>query len=222
MAAQLDLGQRAFGIYSAGQRAGWSYLAGLRAGQGLFLGAFVNGMPAGAAMVHDMRQCWLGRADQDARASPRVKVAPEYRGGGIGRTLMTELLDAGRRARLPVVGAVPGDDADLPVARLGAGGREIQCTIPARSLRTLAGPDSRRAAAARAPPALWRGPPGIRRAGPDDAAEVIDVIGRSPPGRPRRRAADLGRRPDQAVAGRTGPVLVPGGRRRLRRLPVGR
>ena len=43
MAAQLDLGQRAFGVYSAGQRASWSYVAGLRAGQGLFLGAFAGG-----------------------------------------------------------------------------------------------------------------------------------------------------------------------------------
>ena len=80
MDAQLDLGQRAFGISSAGQRAAWSYLAGLRAGQGLFLGAFVGDAPAGAAMIHDLRQWWLGRAIPCAGIAS-VKVAPEYQIG---------------------------------------------------------------------------------------------------------------------------------------------
>ena len=143
MEAQLDLGQRAFGIYSAGQRAAWSYVAGLRAGQGLFLGAFAGGAPAGAAMIHDMRQWWLGRAVPCAGIAS-VKVAPEYRGGGIGRRLMTALLDVGRGARLPAVGAVPGDDADLPVARLGAGGREVRGDGP--------GPLAARRSSPRTPP----------------------------------------------------------------------
>jgi predicted GNAT superfamily acetyltransferase len=53
--AQLDLAQRAFGIYSAQQAASWLHMARLRAAQGLFLGAFVDKVPAGAAMLHDMR-----------------------------------------------------------------------------------------------------------------------------------------------------------------------
>jgi hypothetical protein len=44
--AQLDLGQRAFGVYSAQQKVSWLQVARLRAGQGLFLGAFVDGVPA--------------------------------------------------------------------------------------------------------------------------------------------------------------------------------
>ena len=59
--AQMDLSQRAFGIYSDQQATSSLHVARLRAGQGLFLGAFVNGVPAGAAMLHDMRQYWLGR-----------------------------------------------------------------------------------------------------------------------------------------------------------------
>ena len=91
-AAQLDLSHRAFGIYSEQQAASWLHIARLRAGQGLFLGAFVDGAPAGAAMLHDMRQYWLGRPVKMAGVAS-VKVAPEHRGRGIGRTLMTELLN---------------------------------------------------------------------------------------------------------------------------------
>jgi predicted acetyltransferase len=169
MDAQLDLGQRAFGISSAGQRAAWSYLAGLRAGQGLFLGAFAGGAPAGAAMIHDMRQWWLGRAIPCAGIAS-VKVAPEYRGGGIGRRLMTALLDTVAERGYPLSALYP---ATMPIYRsLGwelAGGKYV-ATVPARSLRTLMAPDA--AAATRTAPV-----PEIRRAGQDDTAEVIARIG---------------------------------------------
>jgi predicted acetyltransferase len=170
MEAQLDLAQRAFGIYSAGQRAAWSYLTGLRAGQGLFLGAFVGGAPAGAAMIHDLRQWWLGRAIPCAGIAS-VKVAPEYRGSGIGRRLMTALLDAVAERGYPLSALYP---ATMPIYRsLGwelAGGMYV-ATVPARSLRTLMAPDAAAASAATAPV------PEVRRAGPADAAEVIARIG---------------------------------------------
>jgi GNAT superfamily N-acetyltransferase len=169
MDAQLDLGQRAFGISSTAQRAAWSHLAGLRAGQGLFLGAFAGGAPAGAAMIHDMRQWWLGRAIPCAGIGS-VKVAPEYRGSGIGRRLMTALLDVVADRGYPLSALYP---ATMPIYRsLGwelAGGKYV-ATVPARSLRTLMAPDA--AAAARTAPV-----PEIRRAGPDDTAEVIARIG---------------------------------------------
>ena len=135
MAAQLDLGQRAFGIYSAGQRAQWSYLAGLRAGQGLFLGAFAGGRPAGAAMIHDLRQWWLGRAIPCAGIAS-VKVAPEYRGAGIGRRLMTALLDAVAERGYPLSALYP---ATMPIYRsLGwelAGGSTWRPSPPGRCAR---------------------------------------------------------------------------------------
>ena len=49
--AQLDLGQRAFGVYPAEHRASWLHAARLRAGQGLFLGAFIGATPVGAAIL---------------------------------------------------------------------------------------------------------------------------------------------------------------------------
>ena len=81
--AQLDLGQRAFGVYSAQQADSWLHVARRRAGEGLFLGAFAGGAPAGAAMLHDMRQYWLGSEVRCAGVAS-VKVAPEHRGAGIG------------------------------------------------------------------------------------------------------------------------------------------
>ena len=71
--AQLDLGQRAFGVYPAEHRASWLYAARLRAGQGLFLGAFTGSTPVGAAMVHDMRQYWAwpGRRVRGRRRASR-------------------------------------------------------------------------------------------------------------------------------------------------------
>ena len=224
MEAQLDLGQRAFGIYSAGQRASWSYIAGLRAGQGLFLGAFAGDAPAGAAMIHDMRQWWLGRAVPFAGIAS-VKVAPEYRGGGIGRRLMTALLDAVAERGYPLSALYP---ATMPIYRsLGwelAGGKYV-ATVPARSLRTLVAPDP---AAAGGDGAVGGGrtapaPAQIRRAGPDDAAEVIAVIGRA-----HQAARDAG--PLTWDEGPTrqwlsGPDLysyLAGEGRRLRGLPLGR
>ncbi|MGH3251623.1 MAG: GNAT family N-acetyltransferase [Trebonia sp.] len=171
--AQLDLGQRAFGIYSAQQKASWLYVARLRAGQGLFLGAFVDGAPAGAAMLHDMWQYWLGHPVGCAGVAS-VKVAPEHRGRGIGRTLMTELLNLIAERGYPLSALYP---ATMPIYRsLGweLAGAKHKFRIPARSLRGLAEPDAsaRGAGAGHQDVAL-------RRAGPADAATVIKVIGES-------------------------------------------
>jgi len=169
--AQVDLGQRAFGIYTPAQKASWLYAARLRAAQGMFLGAFAGEQPAGAALFHDLRQWWAGRAVPCAGVAS-VKVAPEYRGHGAGRRLMTELLAAIAARGYPLAALYP---ATMPIYRsLGwelAGGR-YRATIPARSLRDLLAPDA----------AIAAGPgeePAVRRGGAADAAEVIGIIGRA-------------------------------------------
>ena len=187
--AQVDLGQRAFGLYSPAQKASWLYAARLRAGQGMFLGAFAGEQPAGAALFHDMRQWWAGRAVPCAGVAS-VKVAPEYRGQGIGRRLMTELLAEIAARGYPLSALFP---ATMPIYRsLGwelAGGR-YDAAVPARSLRTLMPPDPAASAAGDAGAALGASPaaggaeaghgaaPAVRRAGPRDAAAVLGVIGR--------------------------------------------
>ena len=91
-------------------------------------------------MIHDLRQWWLGRAVPVAGIAS-VKVAPEYRGGGIGRRLMTAVLDAAAERGYPLSALYP---ATMPIYRsLGwelAGGKYV-ATVPARSLRTLIAPD---------------------------------------------------------------------------------
>jgi predicted acetyltransferase len=167
--AQLDLGQRAFGIYSPAQRASWLYAARLRARQGMFLGVFAGDQPAGAAIFHDLRQWWAGRAVPCAGVAS-VKVAPEYRGQGAGRRLMTELLAAIAARGYPLAALYP---ATMPIYRsLGwelAGGR-YRATIPARSLRDLLTPDAAVAAGAGKEPA-------VRRANAAEAAEIVGIIG---------------------------------------------
>jgi len=179
--AQLDLSQRAFGIYSEQQAASWLHIARLRAGQGLFLGAFADGAPAGAAMLHDMRQYWLGRPVKMAGVAS-VKVAPEHRGRGIGRTLMTELLNITAERGYPLSVLYP---ATTPIYRsLGweLAGAKHKFRVPARSLRGLVEPDK----AARGAGAGHQDVP-VRRAGQADAATVIKVIGES-----HRAARDAG------------------------------
>jgi predicted acetyltransferase len=169
--AQLDLGQRAFGPYSPQQQVSWLAVARLRASQGLFLGAFADGAPAGAAMLHDMRQYWLGRAVPCGGVAS-VKVSPEYRSRGIGRALMTGLLELIAERGYPLSALYP---ATMPIYRsLGweLAGAKYQFTVPARSLRELAVPDAQAAAAH--PPA-----PPVRRVTPDDAATMIGVTARA-------------------------------------------
>jgi predicted acetyltransferase len=168
--AQMDLSQRAFGIYSEHQASSWLHVARLRADQGMFLGAFIAGVPAGAAMLHDMRQYWLGRPVKMAGVAS-VKVAPEHRGRGIGRALMTELFGRIAERGFPLSTLYP---ATMPIYRsLGwelAGGRH-QFSIPARSLRQLVEPDK----AARGAGAGDVDVP-VRRATQADAAAVIQIM----------------------------------------------
>jgi predicted acetyltransferase len=169
--AQLDLGQRAFGVYSAQQKEGWLHVARLRASEGLFLGAFAGGVPAGAAMLHNMRQYWLGNP-VDCAGVASVKVAPEHRGMGIGRLLMTELLGLIADRGYPLSALYP---ATVPIYRsLGweLAGAKHEFTIPARSLRELQPPDPQAAAELTQVPR-------ITRATPDDAKRVIETMGRS-------------------------------------------
>ena len=207
--AQLDLGQQAFGPYSGQQKVSWLSVARLRASQGLFLGAFADGVPAGAAMLHDMRQYWLGRTVPCGGVAS-VKVAPEHRGRGIGRALMTSLLELTAERGYLLSALYP---ATVPIYRsLGweLAGAKYEFTVPARSLRELAGPDTQAAAAD--PPA-----PPVRRVTPGDAAAMIDVTARSHLAARDAGAISWDEGPARQWLEPAGPVRLPGGRRPARR-----
>jgi predicted acetyltransferase len=115
----------------------------------------------GTALFHDHRQWWLGKAVPMAGVSG-VAVAPEYRGRGVGRGLMTALASLMAERGYPLSVLYP---ATMPIYR-GLGwelaGARYEAKLPARSLLSLPRPDT---------------VPEIRRPGPDDAAEVLAVIG---------------------------------------------
>jgi predicted acetyltransferase len=143
-------------------------------------GAFSGGQMVASATWHDMRQWWHGRSLPMAGVAA-VMVAPEFRGRGVGRTLMTEVLDAIARRGYPLSVLYP---ATTPIYRsLGwemAGG-EYHASLPARSLRSLLTPDiSRNTAGTLADDqagGLHAAP--FRRATGDDAAAVIEVEDRA-------------------------------------------
>jgi predicted acetyltransferase len=157
-----DLSIRAFGPQDeAIVRA--SLAAVVTGGRGL--GAFDGGRLVGTALFHDMRQWWYGKAVPMAGVAG-VKVAPEYRGRGAGRALMTALTGLMAERGYPLSALYA---ATMPIYRkLGweLAGATYDAVLPARALLDLA-----RAAASPAGP--------IRRSGPADAAEVLEVVGKA-------------------------------------------
>jgi predicted acetyltransferase len=140
---------------------------------GRALGAFDGSHLAGTALYHDMRQWWHGRAVPMAGVAG-VKVAPEYRGQGVGRALMTALTELMAERGYPLSVLYP---ATMTIYRsLGweIAGHRYEAVLPSRALSVMARPEP--GAAAR-----------IRRPGPDDAAGVLEVIGRA-----HRDARDCG------------------------------
>jgi predicted acetyltransferase len=165
---EVDLGRRSFGPVSEAARPGWLTEARAAATGGRYLAAFDGPQPVGVAMFHDMRQWWHGRAVRMAGVGG-VKVAPEQRGRGTGRALMTGLLRVIADRGYPLSVLYP---ATAPLYRsLGweLSGGLYRAVIPARSLASLLPADG--------PAQPLQGQPGRRRATADDAGQVIDVIG---------------------------------------------
>ena len=158
----LDLTMRSFGpVDPARTRANIEPVVAA----GRCLGAFDGGRMVGSALFLDMRQWWHGRAVPMAGVAG-VKVAPEYRGRGVGRAVMTALTDLMAERGYPLSALYP---ATMTIYRsLGweIAGHRHEAVLPARSLFTLAKPGDETAAE-------------IRRPGPDDAARVLGVIGRT-------------------------------------------
>lgn len=182
--AIIDLARRAFGPGAGAGSPEAVARRRARTGQAIadqrVFGAFSGGRMVASASWHDMRQWWHGRSLPMAGVAA-VMVAPEFRGRGVGRTLMTEVLDAIARRGYPLSVLYP---ATTPIYRsLGwelAGG-DYRVALPARSLRSLLAPDiSRNTAGTLADePAGGLHAAPFGRATPDDAEAVIEVVGRA-------------------------------------------
>lgn len=172
LAAELDLTRRAFGPISASALPARTEAARRSAEGGRLLGAFDGPRLVGSALVHPMRQWWHGRPLPMAGVGG-VKVAPEERGRGVGRQLMTRLLTDLADQGYLVSALYP---ATSPLYRsLGwevAGGQYETC-LPAPALAALIPPDAQ---VPGAPGTEQAGDPPLRRVGPADAELVVERL----------------------------------------------
>ena len=177
--AELDLRHRSFGPMSEEARAYWraELLECVRTGRQF--GAWDAGQMIGAARYHDMLQYWHGRPVRMAGVGG-VKVAPEARGRGVGRALMTGLLTELGGQGYALSALYPATAQIYRSLGWELAGGNYRAEVPGRTLGSLlrrdaqvpAAPDGQAGGVGMAPPGA-----GIRRAVPDDAGEVIAVLG---------------------------------------------
>jgi predicted N-acetyltransferase YhbS len=157
-----DLGVRAFGPADPARIRERTEPA---VADGRGVGAYDGGRLIGAALYHDMRQWWCGRAVPMAGVAG-VKVAPEHRGRGIGRALMTALTERMTARGYPLAALYPATMVIYRSLGWEIAGYRYEAVLPARALLSMPRP---------APEAVKA----LRRPGPGDAAEVIGVLGRA-------------------------------------------
>ncbi|MUN42232.1 GNAT family N-acetyltransferase [Actinomadura litoris] len=158
--AARDVRARAFGPYSDAE---WErslrYNAATLAAGRQFAG-FDGGRVVAAGRLHDMTQWWHGRAVSLAGVGG-VAVAPEERGRGLGRALMADLLERCAALGHPLSMLYPATTRLYRSLGWEHAGAQHKIDFSAEALRGIA--------AERVP---------VRRAGPEDAAEVAAVIRR--------------------------------------------
>ena len=170
LTAVLDLARRSFGPFGAEAAADRLASIGESVAAGRHLGAFDHGRLIATAKYFDMVQWWHGRSLPMAGVAS-VMVAPEARGLGVGRVLMTALLGRSQAAATRCRCCIrrPRRSTARSVTRSPVPSTRCPCR-PGRSVRCcrLTSP---RAASPTAGP-------GCAGPGAGDAAEISAVIGR--------------------------------------------
>lgn len=167
--ALFDLSARAFGPTPASERSRGRAPLEEAIADGRVLGCYDGGRLIGSGRYHPMQQWWHGAAVPTGGVAS-VYIAPEERGRGVGARLAGALVELIAERGMPLSMLYP---ATAPVYRRAGyehGGGQYWITLPAEALRTLAAD-----------------PVKIRRAGPGDAAEVVEVLARA-----HRAALDSG------------------------------
>jgi predicted acetyltransferase len=168
---ELDLAARAFGPYGAQEREQRLTKTRATVGAGQYLAAFDGSAQVASAKYFDMRQWWHGRSLAMAGVAG-VKVAPEEQGRGVGRALMTGLLEQMAARGYPLSALYPATSSLYRSLGWEMAGGQYAVTMPSRSLRSLLPPDPLAQPPAAAPAAA-----AIRRAGPADVAEMFALEG---------------------------------------------
>jgi predicted acetyltransferase len=156
--ALFDLSGRAFGPLPPGERARAVPPAREAIEAGRVLGCYDGGRLIGSGRYHPMEQWWSGTAVPMGGVAS-VFVSPEERGRGVGARLARGLIELIAARGMPLSVLYP---ATAPVyRRVGYEHAGVQhwVTLPAEALRPLA-----------------VDPVEIRRAGPEDAAQVVGVL----------------------------------------------
>jgi predicted acetyltransferase len=164
--AELDLRRRAFGPVSAGYQPRWLASTREAIAGGRAIGVFEGGRLVASARYDRNRQWWHGRSLPMA-AVAGVKVAPEYRGRGVGTAMMAGLLAQIAAAGYPMSVLYPTTAPIYRAAGFEFGGGKYEVVLPAAALAALV------------PPAPQAGTgPELRRATAADGPAVVAVKGR--------------------------------------------
>jgi predicted acetyltransferase len=158
--ALLDLSARAFGPHSTAERARRLPQLRRQFAEERVLGVYDAGRLIASGRYYDMEQWWHGAAVRMGGVAS-VYVAPEERGRGVGARLAAALIELVAERGFPLSVLYP---ATVPVYRkvgYELAGDSHWFTFDADALRRVAGD-----------------PLKIRRAGPDDAAEIVAVVRR--------------------------------------------
>ena len=156
--AIIDVRFRSFGQIPRTGIPGWKAIAEQDARQ--FVTAYEGRRVLAVARYHRFEQYWLGRSVPMAGVAG-VAVAPEERGRGLGKVLMTAMLEKVSADGFPLSALYP---VTTPLYRgLGweVAGAQPRVRIPTESLRTIEAPVVK-----------------LRRAGPDDLPEIREMVRR--------------------------------------------
>ncbi|HEY1617841.1 MAG TPA: GNAT family N-acetyltransferase [Streptosporangiaceae bacterium] len=174
--AEVDLASRAFG---PGDDADRLATAERFVAAGQYLGVFDGPALIATARYTDIRQWWRGRPVRTA-AIVSVKVAPEERGRGAGRALMTALVELTAERGFALSVLYPATARLYRSVGYELAGGQYEVVVPSRSLLRLLPPDvaagyGQVGADPGAVADAAAGRAGLRRAGPADAAEIVKV-----------------------------------------------
>lgn len=170
--AVIRVRSRSFGLLPAGDREQWLKDARVFIQDGRYVGVADGDEVVAAARFWDFQQWWSGQPVRMAGVAG-VVVAPEYRGRGVGSKLMRGVLQRAGDMGFPLTGLYPATTVIYRHLGYEFGGGRYRFSFPAADLRGLGGKPTGVVGRGKSQPAA------VRRAGPEDAERVLELVGQS-------------------------------------------